>query len=525
MPLLALQSSTGAIASIIAPPGETLARVIWLSGLVEPQSMCAGLGLCGKCRLRFITEAPEPTVKDTAIFSDDELQSGWRLGCQHLTPDNAPLEESFLHVEIPQAFRDLAPNAARHEKIGNQNCFLGIDLGTTSIVWRALDSSGEISSGEMPNPQAAAGADVISRLQYAREPENRNQLSRLVVDAINGIIAGVEKDNHGIRRACIAANPAMTEILLERDIAGLCASPYSLDWLGGEILSFPPGKSGMETVFPPLVSPFIGSDISCGILWLLECDTPAPFLLIDLGTNAELALFIDKEHLYITSLPLGPALEGIGPICGQGASGGVANSFSLNPAGIEPQYLPGKKPDGGICATGYLSLIRILLNLGILDKEGHFTSHGDSTNLLARQILLGLDSSGAQKTLHIKGKLFLAESDIEQLLKVRAALVVGINSLLKAAKITAPEIMTWRVAGALGEHASKADLELLGIPCYMADKKLASIGNASLEGACLLAKYPEKLKGLNELCAKAILVQSTEQPDFAKAYLKAMQWQ
>lgn len=525
MPILALRSSTGATATIIAPPGETLARAIWLSGLVEPQSMCAGLGLCGKCRLRYISEAPEPTGKDALYFRADELAEGWRLGCQHIVPDNEPLEENFLHVAIPQPFRKITRPAASGEKLREKDCFLGIDLGTTSIAWRAKSPAGEAVSGEMPNPQAAAGADVISRLQYARESENRNQLSGLVVEAIKGLIATLEKDYAGIRRACIAANPAMTEILLEKDIKGLCASPYSLAWQGGEILPFPPGEMAVETIFPPLASPFVGGDSSCGLLWLLESDTPAPFFLIDLGTNAELAIYIDRQRLFIASLPLGPALEGIGPACGHAAAAGVANAFRLAPAGIRPEYLPGEAQGEGICATGYLSLIRILLNLGILDKNGHFTTSKDLKNPLAYQILKRMDKAGGEKILRITEKLYLAESDIEQLLKVRAALAVGVSSLLRAAGLAQSEIAAWRIAGAAGAHASMEDLEMLGLPCFAAGTKLAAVGNASLEGAIFLAEHPEKLDFLKELCANASLAQLTDQAGFADAYLEAMRWQ
>lgn len=522
MPILALRDATGRMACIIAPPGESMAQAVWLSGLARPQAMCAGLGLCGKCQLRYVSPAPEPTAKDRKFFSATQLGEGWRLGCQHKVPENNPLEVSMLEVEIPQPFRELTENPPSGAEASGKEIYLGIDLGTTSVAWRGISKDGVVGGGEMPNPQAAAGADVISRLQFAQEPENRNRLANLAREAINGIIAGFVCQGINTRRACLAANPAMTQILLEKDLAGLCASPYRLAFKGGEILPFPPGNEAVETVFPPLFSPFVGGDTSCALLSLLACNTPAPFFLADLGTNAELALFIDEERLFVASLPLGPALEGIGPACGQCAAPGVASSFRLGPEGVTAVYLPGLPPNGGICATGYLALIRILRSVGLIDPAGHFACASEGLTPLARRIYAGLDLSGPEKRLQITDQLYLLESDIEQLLKVRAALSVGVASLLQAAKLSPSDIACWKIAGATGAFATSADLETLGLPGE--SSKLQAIGNAALDGACLLAREPEKLDFLATLCKRATLVELVGQSGFSSAWLEAMQW-
>ena len=97
----------------------------------------------------------------------------------------------------------------------------------------------------------------------------------------------------------------MTDIFLGRHIEGLCAAPYRLSHTGGsmaqglsvlgeqqEAVLLPPAY------IPPLPAPFVGGDISAGMLAVLEDKHPAyPFLLADMGTNGEFAL----------ALPTGPA--------------------------------------------------------------------------------------------------------------------------------------------------------------------------------------------------------------------------
>ena len=43
---------------------------------------CGGRGTCGKCKVRFVSEAPAPVNADYNYFSYDELNDGWRLACR-----------------------------------------------------------------------------------------------------------------------------------------------------------------------------------------------------------------------------------------------------------------------------------------------------------------------------------------------------------------------------------------------------------------------------------------------------------
>ena len=46
------------------------------------ETPCGGNGTCGKCRVQVTVGACEPTEVDRALFSETELQDGWRLACQ-----------------------------------------------------------------------------------------------------------------------------------------------------------------------------------------------------------------------------------------------------------------------------------------------------------------------------------------------------------------------------------------------------------------------------------------------------------
>ncbi|WP_108624274.1 NADH:ubiquinone reductase (Na(+)-transporting) subunit F [Candidatus Similichlamydia epinepheli] len=66
---------------VIALFGETLLHSL-LRGSVAIPSPCGGKGLCHQCRVRIVEGANPPTDLERGVFSDEEIESGWRLACQ-----------------------------------------------------------------------------------------------------------------------------------------------------------------------------------------------------------------------------------------------------------------------------------------------------------------------------------------------------------------------------------------------------------------------------------------------------------
>ena len=113
-----------------------------------------------------------------------------------------------------------------------------------------------VAEGRTLNPQAGAGADVMSRLAVARVAEGRAVLAGLARRQLLGIMDSLAKSGTGrVTRLCLAAITAMTDIFLDRDVEGLCAAPYRLAHSGDETVAlpdFPP------LYVPPLPAPFVG---------------------------------------------------------------------------------------------------------------------------------------------------------------------------------------------------------------------------------------------------------------------------
>ncbi|MDR2744176.1 MAG: FeS-binding protein, partial [Desulfovibrio sp.] len=166
-----------------AAPGTPLSQAIWLSGRVAPAPLCAGLGRCGRCRVRFARNPPSPLPAEEEMLSPEELELGWRLACRRQISDG---DAAFWDLELPRTTQpdwadsggtEAAPRPAE-ESAGIMPLLLAVDVGTTSVQWLALAAAGKdrgsaIARGTFLNPQAGAGADVVSRLAFAARTEGR----------------------------------------------------------------------------------------------------------------------------------------------------------------------------------------------------------------------------------------------------------------------------------------------------------------------------------------------------------------
>ncbi|MDR2161683.1 MAG: ASKHA domain-containing protein [Desulfovibrio sp.] len=504
-------------------PGQTLAQAVYLSGLFQAPALCSGLGRCGRCRAR-LWPAPDPLPEDGRVLSAPEIADGWRLGCRH-----QPVRG--LRAELPTGILAEGAPLPRAAASSRAPAFLAVDLGTTSLEWR-LETPERLPllQGRRLNPQMGAGSDVISRLAVAASPKGRARLQDLILSVLNGLVGGAEAGcSTQVGALCLAANPAMTALALGGDTDCLARAPYSLPLAGGGWESLP----GLPPLWiPPLLSPFVGGDISAGYASLaLDPEKPGPsrpFLLADLGTNGEFLLAISPGESLAASVALGPALEGIGLSCGTEARPGAVTGFSLTAAGLRPVFFRGiaADPAAGITGTGYLSLLHILRRAGALDEDGRLFP-----SPLLRRIISPPSPAAATlfpppagDALRLAGGLFLSAGDVEEILKVKAAFSLGLRRLLAEAGLVFSGLAHIYVAGALGQFVNIEALETLGFFPPGASARLTAVGNASLDGAALLLAEPGARDALQSWSAGARTLDLACDPFFQRDFASAMRF-
>jgi len=216
-----------------------------------------------------------------------------------------------------QAVRALDEYLPAHVSFEERSGFgLAVDLGTTTIAMELIDlSSGlSIAKAGFANPQRVYGADVISRVSAAGQG-HAGELRGLVCNAItaqaNDLCSGKK-----ITDCVISGNTTMMYLLLGYDPACLGAFPFETKTRLKENYSWQEifgGEMNCPAFIIPWISAFVGGDVVAGLLIAPKAER---FLLVDLGTNGEIALYRGGGYS-CTAAAAGPAFEGMrAGLCG-----------------------------------------------------------------------------------------------------------------------------------------------------------------------------------------------------------------
>lgn len=348
---------------------------------------------------------------------------------------------------------------------------VAIDLGTTSIAAYLCDlrSGRVLDAAATPNPQATRGADVINRLGYAdTAPGGLAELAGSARETVNGLCVGLLKRNCAgmdqIDEITLAGNTAMLHIFLEIPVKTMTLFPFTR--VMGRPLDIPARKLGLNTPHwtnvhvLPSVSGFLGADIVAAVL-AAQCEYKArPMLVIDLGTNGEVAL-VTENGIAAASCAIGPALEGAQISCGMRAVAGAIHKVEPDDGGgLRVQWIGqdyGQTPKG-ICGSGLIDAAAAMRCLGMLDESGRLVPDADGVNPAngddGPKVVLWAGADGAE--------IALTQLDIRQLQLAKAALNVGIESLMTAMGVR--EVALSVLTGAFGagfDHLSAQKIGML----------------------------------------------------------------
>lgn len=498
-----------------------------LSDLLESAGVsinkpCAGTGRCGKCRVQVTGELSAPTGQERSLLGEEALQNGIRLACMaHALGDItvAPLQEQgALAIEsgviLPEI--SLSPLGGNGGRYG-----AAIDIGTTTVAAYLYDlASGRCrAKGGAPNPQAVFGADVISRIEQSLAG-NRGPLSEKIVDCINTLLKRLAQEtgisNREIDCVVITGNTTMLYLLTAQDPDCLSHAPFDAGRLFGERLS--PAELSIDICpdgllyLPRCISAFVGADITTAILSCGLWQADRPELLLDIGTNGEIALCHDGQ-LLCCSTAAGPALEGAGIYMGMTALPGAIDHVYLTGGKITYTTIGGAEAKG-ICGSGILDAAAVLLDAGMLDETGVILEEDhDFLNMITEK-----DDQPAVAI----GPVILTQKDIRAIQLAKSAICAGILTLLDTAGIQPDEVASFFIAGGFGNYISIPSAVRIGlIPGPLAEKAKI-LGNAAAAGAIATLLQESNAGASYSLAEAAQTADLSSSPIFMDHYMDCM---
>lgn len=459
--------------SVLMEAGASLLSAQIRAGL-HPDAPCGGKGTCRKCKVvlegREVLACQTVVDRDMTVFTEAEekvniLTSGI---ASETTPD------------------------------GEHSHVLAIDIGTTTVVCYLLDGhTGKLLAQESGmNPQSQFGADVISRIQHSLDG-NGEALSHCIRNALTGLTEKVCKNAdltpEDIGVCAIVGNTAMHHLLLNIDPKPLVTPPY-----------MPAVFEAMEkrkARILPNIAGFVGGDtVGCMVSTRFDQQEEL-ILLIDIGTNGEMVLG-NKHRRIACSTAAGPAFEGAKISCGMRGAEGAVDHVWLENGEIKYHVIGEAKPKG-LCGSGLLDLVAVLLDTEILDESGYL--------------------EGKEYTLC--ENVTLTQKDIREVQLAKAAIRAGIQLLAENLGVCVEDIQKVCLAGAFGNYMDPASACRIGmIPPVLLDR-IKPIGNAAGEGAKLCALSREEFAYSQTLAKETEFLELASLPNFQDCYVDALEFE
>jgi len=380
----------------------------------------------------------------------------------------------------------------------DNNYGLAIDVGTTTVVAQLLHlQSGKVIGGEgTHNLQSNYGEDVITRIAFAcGKEQGLQELHKSIVKNINDLITSLT-DKHGIDRKDITAIVAAGNTTMSHFLLGLMPCSIRLAPYVPTTHSFPQIKAReididiypegiLETL--PDVASYVGGDIVSGVLACGIAEKPEIKVLIDIGTNGEIALG-NNDWIVCCSASAGPAFEGGGVSCGMRAIRGAIQKIEIKDSMVQYRTIQRAKPRG-ICGSGLIDCIYELVKNGIIDQQGHFNISTKNDRIIVKDDEPQFIVAFANET-ESGDDITLKESDITNLIRSKGAVFAAIKSLTDYVGIAFNAIDTFFVAGGFGNYLNISKSISIGLLPDIDPKKIQFVGNSSLIGArmALLSK-------------------------------------
>jgi uncharacterized 2Fe-2S/4Fe-4S cluster protein (DUF4445 family) len=346
---------------------------------------------------------------------------------------------------------------------------IAIDLGTTTIVAQLLDlATGHVLAVRTAlNAQARHGADVMSRIDFARQNGQHTTLTRLIRQQLGVMIAELLFANGDLNSALdfivIVGNTVMQHLFADLDLEPLAHTPF--EPTSTQLQSFRANTLGWDitnnptVLFLPPLGGFVGSDLLAGILATRLHQSAQLVALMDLGTNGEILLG-NKDRILCASTAAGPAFEGARISHGMRAATGAISAVHATRGRLQCHVI-GQTQPRGICGSGLVDAVAAGLDLGLIHASGRLTPG---------------------PTLELLSPVILTQSDVRELQLAKAAISAGLQLLLQQWGAQPYDLDRIYLAGAFGNyisHQSAHRIGLLHAPAYL----VQPAGNTALLGA------------------------------------------
>ncbi len=510
----------GAEQTISGEIGESLLTAL-LTNDVYISAACGGRGRCGKCGVRMYTGVTDPGEADRRVFDADQLERGMRLACDCYPTGDCRIEiagSDEADFEVVTDFEGTAGAGERSAEDGRYD--IAIDIGTTTLAASLVDTSAGETRHTVTsvNHQRAYGADVISRIQAANDgklAELSASIRKDLAEDMKRLLGETGVGFSQIDRIVIAGNTTMGHLLMGFPCETLGVYPFDpvdismiqtdFATLFGE--AFGEEAPSVPVTLIPGISTYVGADIVADMLACGFDGTDEINVLIDLGTNGEMAIG-NRDRIFVTSTAAGPAFEGGNISCGMGSVQGAVCGVEIDGTDVTCETIGGRDPLG-LCGTGVIETTYELLKEELIDETGMLDE-----DYFDDGFVLAVTEDGRE--------ISFSQKDVREIQLAKSAVRAGLETLLLRYGVTYDDVRHVFLAGGFGYRMNLEKAAGIGlIPEELLDRTIA-VGNSAL-GGCVEFLTNETAAGrINHIISVSEEIPLASDKDFNNFYTDYM---
>ena len=518
----------GLIRETSSAHGETLMACVSAAG-VFLDAPCGGQGKCGKCLVRLSPEGEQVLACRTIVDGDMNVY----------LPDAFDMKIADAGAQSARDAQGAGPSASPGQQSalsgGNAADFaemrlgVAVDIGTTTVVAHLtdIDTGSRIATASGVNAQRTYGADVISRIQYCAE-NGHETLTRLIRGQLSSLIretcssSGARMEN--ISYISIAANTIMEHLAAGYSPVGMGVVPFTpVSLFGGEIAAGDDLHIAKDSAiyFAPAIDSYVGGDITAGMLAAGLENMQGPVVYLDIGTNGEIAMKIGDKY-YCCATAAGPAFEGAEITMGMAAVGGAINHVKWD-GGLKLSVIGDGAPRG-LCGSGLLDALAVLLETGAVDESGRMLD----ADGIEHEIAANVGKADGKNIFRLSGEgggVYMTASDVRKLQLAKSAIAAGIQTLLHHAGIAEGQVKAFILAGGFGSFMDQFSAARIGLFPKSFLPVAQTLGNTAGEGAALALCSPRAREALNDIRARCEYIELSTSSVFNEQFVEQMMFE
>ena len=421
---------------------------------------------------------------------------------------------------------------------------LAVDIGSTTIVAHLSDlQTGELLATQaVMNPQVTYGEDLMSRISYVIDNEDGlKKLHRAILGAFNRLAKSVAEQagikSTDIHEAVVVGNTTMISLFLNINPENLGMVPFimadrdEMDIPACELKLRLHPAANLHIL--PAVAGHVGADNVSVLLAEEPFRQDDVMLIVDVGTNAEIALWNGKQ-LFSASSPTGPAFEGAQISQGMRAAPGAIERVRIDRETKEVRYkiigeerwndewTPENPPvlsPTGICGSGIIEAIAEMYLAGIIMSDGRFNPTLQHPRLSWKDGLGVFELATADET--TTGRpVSVTQHDVRAIQLAKAALYAGSKLLMREGGVDHIDRIV--LAGAFGSYIDPYHAMVLGLIPDAELDKVTAVGNAAGDGALIALLNLERRDEAQWIARSSHYVETAANQYFQEVFVSAI---